>query len=235
MECDEIRIELSAYIDGELEDSLAERVKTHLESCRRCNEEYVRLLEVKKVVRDIDRIEVDSSIPVRILDRISERESSSEVAWFPITIRVALLLAIIFNIAIFNLFRDYRTRTPLVPSEKIIKVENIVFEEEREKITVSFSFPNKDSIIDYSPPELLDFESPSYASTLVDEDTEGTVILNVQVDETGSVGKVKILTTLTPQADSLAIASAKTMRFRPAYSGSLTIRTEVTATFNFRL
>jgi TonB family protein len=235
MKCNEIRIELSAYIDGELEDSLAEKVKTHIESCRRCNEEYMRLLELKKVVRNMDRIEIDSAIPVRIFDRINEREPSSEIAWFPVTIRVALLLAIIFNIAIFNLFRDYRTRTPLVPSEKIIKVENIVFEEEQEKITVSFSFPNTDSIRDYSPPELLDFESPSYTSTLIDEDTKGTVILNVLVDKTGSVGKVKILAALTPQADSLAIASAKSMRFKPAYSGSLTIRTEVTATFNFRL
>lgn len=233
--CEVLKGELSAFIDGELENSLAEEVKTHIAACDDCKKEYDRLLKVKKLIKSLARVEADSSIPLKIIDRINEREPSSVIAWFPVTIRVALLLAIIFNIAIFNLFKDYRVRTPNVHVDKIIKVENIVYEKEREEITVSFSFPRKDSIKDYISPEVLDYEKPVYTSSLIDKNIEGTVILNVDVNEKGEIASVRLVKPLLPEADSLAIASARSMKFKPAYSGSIAVRTEITTTFNFGL
>ncbi len=234
-DCEEIKAELSACLDGELEQAMMERIREHLKICVSCRDEYQKLGLVKKMIGNAHRIEVDASLAKNIIDSITEKQRIPESAWFPVTIRVALLIAIIINIAVFNLFRDYRFRTPSVSSYKPIKIESIVDMEDVGAIRVSFSYPEKDTIENYSPAKVVDFVSPSYSSGLIAQEIEGVVILRIIVDSEGDVKHVIVVQPLVQEADSLAIASAKTLQFIPARMGTVIVESEITAVFHFDL
>ncbi|TES91932.1 MAG: TonB family protein [Candidatus Cloacimonadota bacterium] len=236
LDCKVITSELSAYIDGELDKEMMKRVKEHLKTCEVCGDEYRKLISVKERIKEIEKVEVDSNIPLEIIDRISNIKQQPETAWFPVTIRVALLLAILLNIGIFSLFRDYRFKTPGIPSYKPIKIEHIILTEESETgVTVSFSSPLMDSIDEYTPPENVSMKKPSYSEKLLSQNIEGTVILNIVVDERGDVKNVRVTKSLSLEADSLSLVSARTMKFTPAMIDTVKVESELTATFLFKI
>ncbi len=235
MKCEEIRQELSAYVDGELHSDMMQIIADHIKHCNGCGTEYEQLVRLKQMVRGVKRIEVDASLAKSIIDSITEKQRIPESAWFPVTIRVALLIAIIINIAVFNLFRDYRFRTPSVSSYKPIKIESIVDMEDIEAITVSFSYPEKDTVENYTQPKVVDFVGPSYSNGLIAQEIEGTVILRIIVDSEGDVKHVTVVQSLVQEADSIAIASAKILQFIPARIGTVIVESEITALFFFDL
>ncbi len=234
-DCERIKSELSAYIDRELNKKVMNRVEEHLKTCSICREEYHTLLNVKKMIKGIKRVEVDSYLPLKIIDRVTEIKPLPEMVWFPVTIRVAVLIAIIINISIFSLFRDYRFMISPIPSYRPIKIEKIMLTEERESITVSFSIPFRDSIDEYTPPEVVSIKTPSYSEKLLSRNIEGTVILNIVVDETGDTKSVRVTKSLSSEADSLSFASAKTMKFNPAKIGTVKVKGFITASFLFKI
>ena len=235
IDCQRIKGELSAFLDKELDKDMMRKVGEHLKSCITCMNELNKLIKMKTMVRAIKRVEVDSELPLKIIDSIGEAKPSPEIAWFPVTIRVALLIAILLNIAIFNLFRDHRFKVPYIHLDKTIKVENVVLSEERGDVSVSFSAPLHDSLHNYIPPEIKSVIKPSYTEKLLNQNIEGTVVLNVVVDKVGDVESVKLVKPLFPEADSLAIVSVRSMKFNPAQIGTITVKSEVTTTFLFKL
>jgi len=233
--CVEIENELSSFIDDELDDAVKERVEKHLRSCKHCREEHRKLLDIKKKLKRLERIEVDSNIPLNIISKLSETEPSPEVKWFPVTIRVALLFAILLNITLFSLFRNYRWQITTIPTPKPITIENIVIVEEEGGVSVSFSAPMLDTIPEYIPPEIAYMKKPSYSKKMFSQNIEGTVVLNIVVDELGKVKIMEIKRKLSPEADSLSIASARKMKFTPAKIGTLSVEGFITASFSFKL
>lgn len=233
--CQSVKSELSAYIDEELSNEVRSYVEKHLKYCEVCKEEYQKLSEIKKGVKKIEKIEVDTSIAVEIINRVNEIKPSPEYIRFPVTIRVALLLAILINIAIFSVFRDYRLRMPNISSYKPVKIENVILAEEKGSISLSFSSFQKDSFERYVLPKIESLEEPSYPEGFLSKKIEGTVIINLQIDEIGVVKVVKIVKSLSPEADSLSIISAETMKFEPAMVGTVAVNCELTATFLFEI
>lgn len=233
--CESVKSELSSYIDGELDNEIKKSVEEHLKTCEDCRREYRKLLKIKKEIKGLKKIEVDADLPLKIIQSISESKPLPVIAWFPVTIRVALLLAILINITILSLFRDYRQRIPKVSSYRTVKVENILPMEEKSGVSVNFAFPFEDSTEKYKPPLVVSMKQPTYSEKLFSKKIEGTVILNIVVDKIGKVRNVKVKKSLSPEADSLSISSAKTMRFQPAKIGTLNVETNVTATFLFKI
>ncbi len=235
MKCEEIRQELSAYVDGELHSDRMQMIAGHIKRCNGCRTEYEQLVRLKQMVRDVKRIEVDEQCVLSIVDKASKMEPTSEIAWFPVTIRVALLAAIIINIALFNLFRDYRFRRPSVSVYKPIRVESVVEMETEPVVEVSFSCPAKDTVEDFTSPEVINIVKPSYPKDLLSDGVEGTVVLNIIVDEDGSVGEVNVVRSLSPEADSFVIASASMIRFQPARIGTVAVEAVVVLNYLFKL
>ncbi|MDM7832451.1 mycothiol system anti-sigma-R factor [Cellulomonas edaphi] len=66
--CDEAVSELWAYLDAELEEPDAERVRSHLQACGGCLEEHDIELVVKKLVRRC--YAQDESAPDQLRDKI---------------------------------------------------------------------------------------------------------------------------------------------------------------------
>lgn len=238
MKCDTIKSKLSAFIDKELDSETMEAIKAHLESCSSCMGEYRKLLDVKKRIQSLEKIDAPSSIVISIMDRISKQKKSPEYTWFPVTIRVALLFAIIFNITLFTIFKNYEFKKNNIPMPEPLKVENIILTEEKETtgtVSISFSKPYDDTIPKFIPPVVIKWEKPDYPNQMLAEEIEGTVILNIVVDKHGSVREIEIEKKLSPIADSLSLASVKNMKFKPAQLKKKIVETAITVTFLFRI
>jgi|GEM_PF-4633258 len=235
-DCHTIKPMLSPYIDEELINEEIAIVEKHLETCEKCSRDYNELLQIKEIVKRIEQPEVDSQIPVSIFERIDEQRKNPEVTWFPITIRIALLLAILVNIGIFSLFRNNKQKLPNIPAYKPIKVENLALEEKKPgEISVSFSIPHRDSLDKYTPPRVNNFKEPTYPEKFFSKNVRGTVVLNIEIDNSGVTKTVKMIKSLSYEADSLAIVSAGAMKFSPAKLGTLSVKSNITATFIFKI
>ncbi len=235
LECKKIRILLSSYIDDELDKEQTKMVRLHLTSCTDCNKEYHGLLKIRGIIRHLQEIQVDYDIPENIFKRIDAARRLPETLWFPVTIRVALVLAIIVNIGILSLFRNYKQEAPKFSAYKPIKVENIILEKEQNVIEVSFSSPAEDTIEKFIPPKVKNFEKPTYPESFCAKNIQGTVILNIGVSAGGKVENIKMAKSLSSEADSLALISANAMKFFPAKVGTLNVNSNIMVTFVFKV
>lgn len=66
------------------------------------------------------------------------------------------------------------------------------------------------------PPELLTFVEPIYPEALFLEGVEGTVTLNLDIDEAGKVSQVTVLSSSHPAFEAPAVEAAKQFVFSPA-------------------
>jgi TonB family protein len=235
MNCGDVKLNLSAYIDDELGKDEKQKVETHLKRCESCRRHYEQLVHLGSLVRNMEQCEVDEGHVMDIITRAAKREPVPEIAWFPVTIRIAVLAAVIINIALFNLFRDYRFRAPSVSPYKPIRVESVVEMETEPVVEMSFSFPAKDTVEGFVPPEAINAVPPSYPKHLLSERIEGTVVLNIIVDEGGEVEEVDVVKSLSPDADSFVIASARLLRFEPAHIGTVPVEAVVVLNYLFKI
>ncbi len=74
MENDEFRSKLSAYIDGELDGDLSEKISLHLRDCAACKKELAELERVDSLVAGIPNLEPHESFASQIIAGISTRE-----------------------------------------------------------------------------------------------------------------------------------------------------------------
>lgn len=72
MNCTELREHLSAYLDGELEQELAERVKAHLATCGDCRAEFESLEQVTGLVHALPREPAPGEIEHEVVSCIEE-------------------------------------------------------------------------------------------------------------------------------------------------------------------
>jgi TonB family protein len=238
MNCDNIKKELSSYIDKELASKIMGKIKEHLKSCDSCMREYQNLLDIKKRIHNMEKIDVHPSMALSIIEKIEQQNKSPEYNWFPVTIRVAVLFAIVFNITVFTIFKNYEFKKNDIPMPKPLKVENIIIAEEKEtkgNVAVSFSTPYSDTIPEFIPPEIIEMEKPDYPEHMLAEGIDGTVILNIVIDKNGKIAEMEIEKELSPMADSLSLVSAKNMKFKPAQLKEKIVEAAVTITFLFRI
>lgn len=235
MRCEEIRKNLSAYIDNELAADERGVVERHLKECVACRQRYEKLVRVGSLIRHVERIEADEKRVMNIVAQVKRREQIPEIAWFPVTIRVALLAAIIVNIALFNVFRDYRFRTPSVSGYRPIRVEHVVEMAHEPAIEVSFAYPAEDTVDHFIAPEVLEAVEPDYPEDLISREIEGTVVLNVVVDEEGTIGEIEIARSLSPEADSFVVAASRRLRFQPARIGTVAVEAVAVLSYLFKM
>ena len=71
MTCDEVRESLSAYLDGELEDSLTEHIGAHLETCGDCVEDLEELSRLSRLLAPARRCTTPEGLWARIAAHVS--------------------------------------------------------------------------------------------------------------------------------------------------------------------
>jgi hypothetical protein len=99
MNCEEAKIKLNALIDSEIDEKDVAPMISHLESCYRCREEYVSLLNLQKKMKGLPmpmpEKEWFEELPRRLF-----RRAGSIVGWVFFIGSYALLLGYAF----YNLF-----------------------------------------------------------------------------------------------------------------------------------
>lgn len=73
-ECELVRRELSAYLDGELEDADAERIKNHIDGCDDCREVFEMLSDISEDIRSV-KIDIPEDLHLHIMSAVNEEKA----------------------------------------------------------------------------------------------------------------------------------------------------------------
>jgi TonB family protein len=90
---------------------------------------------------------------------------------------------------------------------------------------------------DVIPPEPMYTPKPAYPPVAERQHLEGTVLLDVLVDENGSVQDVKLLRGVKPDLglDAAAVDAVRTWRYRPATKEGVRVKIRITLAITFKL
>jgi TonB family protein len=88
---------------------------------------------------------------------------------------------------------------------------------------------------DSAPPRLLFKKEPEYSEEARKAKYQGTVLLNVEVDEAGSVVGVRVVRSLGLGLDEKAIEAVRQWRFKAAMKAGKAVRAETQVEVGFRL
>jgi len=107
MNCDEIKLMISEYLDNELPKQKEVFLFTHLSSCTNCREEFKQQDQIQHEVK-IHQKEVSDKFEQRIYKSIQNREKTSAQRWItkPTPIFINYLLAIV--IVLITIFSFYQ-------------------------------------------------------------------------------------------------------------------------------
>lgn len=98
MNCEGIETMISGYVDQELTQQDAQRVRLHLEDCAACRQLYTELKDLKGRVARLDWPRGDEA-ELEVLERDLLARLSAGIGWFLVVLGAALLL--IFGIVEF--------------------------------------------------------------------------------------------------------------------------------------
>ena len=82
MKCKEVKPELVAYLDGELEDSIRSQVEAHLENCADCRAEHDALAATLKSVDSLPATRPSSNLAEQFWTRFQEAKQKGFKAGF---------------------------------------------------------------------------------------------------------------------------------------------------------
>ena len=107
-DCQTISPELSAYLDGELNQSDAKRVEHHLQHCEQCQQEFDELVETLNMVQTFGQHQAPPDLRVHINAAIDASPSlwSSPAQWFGMPgsriVAVMAMLMLVFSALLYN-------------------------------------------------------------------------------------------------------------------------------------
>ena len=85
------------------------------------------------------------------------------------------------------------------------------------------------------PPQPIHTPDPEYTTSAKNDKLSGKSVFYVEVDETGKVGKIKVLRPLGLGLDESAVTILRTWIFRPAQLNGQPVKVAVNVEMDFRL
>lgn len=108
MNCDSIRTDLNAYLDGELPKNLRESVAAHLESCEHCRKELEQLKRTVALVKSLAPLPTMPGLETRIMQRwITSRSLQPRWSGFPFRQFSAAMLVFLLVLGIYQIQRRF--------------------------------------------------------------------------------------------------------------------------------
>lgn len=78
MNCDEVQLQLSAYLDDEISETERQRIDSHLNTCADCREVLSQLYEMQAFyISELTAVEVSGDIESRVLSQIQKTSNAS--------------------------------------------------------------------------------------------------------------------------------------------------------------
>jgi hypothetical protein len=110
MTCEEVKINLPEYIDGNLQKGMAEIIETHLEGCNNCRELYTELNSFLKFTDSFPEIQPPEGMKEEFL-KLAESEEFpiiKKVAIIPYWMKIAAMIIVVFGTFISGYFAGFK-------------------------------------------------------------------------------------------------------------------------------
>lgn len=126
-DCKSVNLYISAFIDGELKDKKANKIRNHIESCDRCRNELEIVKSIKPLVKNKIKIEkAPFYLKTRIIGSIEELDKEKSLidrilplAWRPVyTASVAAILFLLVIIPLYYLSSSVSASPIIIKSVK---------------------------------------------------------------------------------------------------------------------
>lgn len=109
MSCETMKAQLSAYMDGVLDETQARRVEEHLASCDACRSELIGLEELRDEVGSLTQVKAPADFKSALMDRISQSPPKGKV--FSLHRRSVINLAASLAIVALTVYLIYIAQT----------------------------------------------------------------------------------------------------------------------------
>lgn len=76
LDCDRVREDISAYLDGELEANDAEKIRNHIESCNDCRELYERFSDISLCVGQT--VDIPDDLHLKIMESVKAQKAKEK-------------------------------------------------------------------------------------------------------------------------------------------------------------
>lgn len=120
MKCDDIRLSFIDYLDGSFTAEEEKKINEHLEVCKECREE---LVELKKIIDEIEESKENIIVPEDFINNIRDKALKidfKEVKKKRVPLRVFLIAAVILALSVVTVFA---AKEPLMEVIKLISPE----------------------------------------------------------------------------------------------------------------
>jgi hypothetical protein len=121
MNCEEIGLQLSEFLDQTLDGEYLRNVREHLVDCRRCGEELAGLAECRRLVSGLPVVEPPAGLVTRIMADVREaahRPGILQRLFPPVRLKMPLQAAALVLIGILSVYlyqKEDATNPPLAP------------------------------------------------------------------------------------------------------------------------
>jgi hypothetical protein len=128
-DCDVVRPELSAYLDGELAPHRRELVEAHLASCPQCQEALAELKTLAAGVAALPKLQPSPRFLAEVRRKIARGDRPEALTWRdalfrPFWIKVPLEIAALAAVAIFMMRLEEQQPLEMVASDQFAQAEN---------------------------------------------------------------------------------------------------------------
>ncbi|MBR4295288.1 MAG: zf-HC2 domain-containing protein [Clostridia bacterium] len=114
LDCDRVREDISAYLDGELEANDAEKIRNHIESCNDCRELLEHFSDISLCVRQT--VDIPDDLHLKIMESVNVQKAKEKISissrmrkiglWCGAGVAAVLCLAVI-NSPMFKTSMDF--------------------------------------------------------------------------------------------------------------------------------
>ena len=125
MRCEDVRDQLSAFLDGELSPSKAGQIQAHFDSCPACRAEAELLERTIRTVKELPAVEAPSGLREGVLASIKAEGSEGEAAARPAPWRALWPAAAAIIIAVLIALLASERRSARAPDEAATAAESL--------------------------------------------------------------------------------------------------------------
>jgi anti-sigma factor RsiW len=121
MNCEDIGLQLSAFLDQSLDDQYFRNVREHLADCPRCSEEVAGLAECRQLVSSLPDVEPPVGLVTRVMAEVREAAHRPRILqrlFPPVRLKMPLQAAAVVLIGILSVYlyqKEDTSNSPLAP------------------------------------------------------------------------------------------------------------------------
>lgn len=128
MNCENIKIYIPEYIDGKLDSTKSETIKTHLEKCDECKKIYNKLHSFLNFTDSLPEIETPDGMKEEFLELAElDKNNQKQKIFLPFWIKVAAVIVIAFSTFATGYFTGFKGSENKYLQTELVQLKQEVF------------------------------------------------------------------------------------------------------------